>query len=83
MGAWGEPVRNLRMRLNAWAGLAGELLYPPEDPDYFDEELQDLVMRFQASQGLVADGIAGVRTQAVLDSVVAGPGTPLLTANTH
>jgi general secretion pathway protein A len=81
LGAWGEPVRNLRMRLNAWAGLQGELLFPPEDPDYFDEQLQDLVMRFQAQHGLVVDGIAGVRTQAVLDSVVAGPGTPLLTAN--
>jgi general secretion pathway protein A len=82
LGAWGEPVRNLRMRLNAWAGLAGERLFPPEDPDYFDEPLQDLVMRFQASHGLVVDGIAGARTQAVLDSVVAGPGTPLLTATT-
>jgi murein L,D-transpeptidase YcbB/YkuD len=37
-------------------------------------------MRFQATHGLAVDGIAGVRTQALLDSAVAGDGTPLLSA---
>jgi murein L,D-transpeptidase YcbB/YkuD len=50
------------------------------DPEYFDEELQDLVMRFQASNNLVVDGIAGVRTQALLDAAVAAADTPLLSA---
>jgi general secretion pathway protein A len=77
VGAWGEPVRNLRMRLNAWAGIADDL---QPTPDYFDEELRELVMRFQANHGIVVDGIAGVRTQALLDSAVAGEGTPLLSA---
>ena len=42
--------------------------------------LHDLVVRFQADHGLVVDGIAGAHTQAVLDAVLAGPGTPLLSA---
>jgi general secretion pathway protein A len=77
MGSWGEPVRNLRMRLYAWAGVTDDLL---PLPDYFDEDLREMVMRFQASHGIVVDGIAGVRTQALLDSAVAGEGTPLLSA---
>jgi general secretion pathway protein A len=77
LGAWGEPVLNLRARLNRWAGITGGDVL---DPEYFDEELQDLVMRFQASNNLVVDGIAGVRTQALLDAAVAGADTPLLSA---
>jgi len=76
LGTWGEPVLNLRARLNAWAGLSAEAA----DPEYFDEALQDLVMRFQSSNDLVVDGIAGVRTQALLDAAVAEAGTPLLSA---
>jgi general secretion pathway protein A len=75
VGAWGEPVRNLRTRLNAWAGIVDAGTF---EPDYFDEELRELVMRFQAHHGISVDGIAGVRTQALLDSAVAGEGTPLL-----
>ncbi|HWL63258.1 MAG TPA: AAA family ATPase [Steroidobacteraceae bacterium] len=77
LGTWGEPVLNLRARLNAWAGVTVETV---ADPEYFDEALQDLVMRFQSSNDLVVDGIAGVRTQALLDAAVADAGTPLLSA---
>jgi len=80
VGMWGETVRNLRIRLDAWAGRAGELIGPVDEPDYFDEQLQQRVMDFQSRHGLSVDGIAGTRTQAVLDAVTAGPGTPLLTA---
>jgi general secretion pathway protein A len=80
LGMWGETVRNLRIRLNAWAGRRGEPLLLPDDPDFFDEELELRVMDFQQRHGLVVDGIAGARTQAVLDAMVPGPDTPLLTA---
>ena len=80
IGMWGEPVRNLRRRLDAWAARAGEPVTPAPEPEFFDELLLQQVMAFQSSHGLVVDGIAGARTQAVLDAVVAGPGTPLLTA---
>jgi hypothetical protein len=76
LGMWGEPVLNLRTRLNAWAGLTADAA---PLPDYFDEPLQQLVTRFQAANGLAVDGIAGARTQALLDAAVAGAGTPLLT----
>ena len=77
-GMWGEPVRNLRMRLNNWAGIT--LDQSASATDYFDESLQELVMRFQANNGLTVDGIAGARTQALLDAAVASAGTPLLSA---
>jgi general secretion pathway protein A len=77
LGAWGEPVVNLRARLNAWAGTTDDAVV---DVDYFDEALQQLVMQFQAGNELVVDGIAGVRTQALLDAAVPGAGTPLLSA---
>jgi general secretion pathway protein A len=75
-GMRGEPVRALRGRLRQWAGL------PPEaSPDeFFDAGLRELVLQFQRRNGLAADGIAGVRTQALLDSAVATADTPLLSA---
>ena len=76
LGTQGEPVRVLRQRLSQWAGR------PPETDvsDVFDESLRDLVMQFQRRSGLVADGIAGTRTQALLDASVASTDSPLLSA---
>jgi general secretion pathway protein A len=76
LGTQGEPVRVLRLRLSQWAGR------PPETDvsDVFDESLRDLVMQFQRRSGLVADGIAGTRTQALLDASVASTDSPLLSA---
>ena len=76
LGAQGEPVRVLRQRLRQWAG------QPPEaDPsDIFDESLRGLVVQFQRRTGLTADGIAGTRTQALLDAALASKDSPLLSA---
>jgi general secretion pathway protein A len=76
LGTQGEPVRVLRQRLSQWAGR------PPETDvsDVFDESLRDLVMQFQRRSGLIADGIAGTHTQALLDASVAGTDSPLLSA---
>jgi general secretion pathway protein A len=75
MGNQGEPVRLLRTRLRQWAGLPDA-----EGSDLFDEDLRGLVMQFQRRNGLTADGIAGTRTQALLDAALATTDSPLLSA---
>jgi general secretion pathway protein A len=75
-GMRGEPVATLRQRLQQLAGIpaaAGEA-------DVFDEPLRQLVLQFQRGNGLIADGVAGVRTQALLDSKLPLPDSPLLAA---
>ncbi len=76
LGSEGEPVHALRQRLRQWAGL------PPDtaSPDEFDESLQSLVLQFQRRNGLATDGVAGTRTQALLDAAFPSTGTPLLNA---
>ncbi len=76
MGNEGEAVRVLRTRLRQWAGLPAQ----NESPDVFDEDLRNLVMQFQRRNGLAADGIAGTRTQALLDAPLATTDSPLLSA---
>jgi general secretion pathway protein A len=76
VGTQGEPVRVLRQRLRQWAGQPPEV----ESSDVFDESLRDLVIQFQRRSGLVADGIAGTRTQALLDAALASKDSPLLSA---
>jgi general secretion pathway protein A len=76
LGNQGEPVRVLRQRLRQWAGQPAEV----EPSDVFDESLRDLIIQFQRRSGLVADGIAGTRTQALLDAALASTDSPLLSA---
>jgi general secretion pathway protein A len=76
LGMSGEPVQALRQRLERWAGV----LPDPLSTDVFDDSLRELVLQFQRGNGLVADGVAGARTQALLDARFASVGTPLLTA---
>jgi general secretion pathway protein A len=76
LGNQGEPVRVLRQRLRQWAGQPAEV----ESSDVFDESLRDLIIQFQRRTGLVADGIAGTRTQALLDAALASAESPLLSA---
>ena len=75
LGMKGEPVRQLRARLASWQG-------QPVDKGgsaYYDESLQTRVRQFQQRNGLPADGIAGLQTQAMLDAALPQPGTPVLT----
>ena len=76
LGMSGEPVQTLRLRLQQWAGMPSE----PMPSDTFDDSLRELVLQFQRGNGLIADGVAGARTQALLDARFASVGTPLLTA---
>jgi general secretion pathway protein A len=76
VGTQGEPVRVLRQRLRQWAGQPQDV----DASDVFDESLRDLVVQFQRRSGLTADGIAGTRTQALLDAALASADSPLLSA---
>jgi general secretion pathway protein A len=74
VGMRGDEVRWLRQSLQRLSGAA------PDAPasDVFDAELSKQVMEFQRRNQLAVDGIAGVQTQIVLASAVAGSDTPLL-----
>jgi general secretion pathway protein A len=76
MGMRGDEVRWLRESLERVQGVtAGQAV-----SDVFDTELSQLVMEFQRQHRLAVDGIAGIQTQIVLASAVAGPDSPLLSA---
>jgi general secretion pathway protein A len=76
LGMRGEPVQALRRQLQQWAGAT-----PDAAPsDIFDESLRQLVLQFQRNNGLIADGVAGMRTQALLDTRFPSAGSPLLSA---
>jgi murein L,D-transpeptidase YcbB/YkuD len=70
----GAEVRWLRENVRAAQGL------PEVRPasDYYDEELTRLVQDFQRMHRLNADGVAGVQTQIVLDTVINPSGSPTL-----
>ncbi len=74
IGATGDDVRWLRQALEQVAGLP----LTPAGGDVFDTGLERLVEDFQRSRRLAVDGIAGVRTQLLLDSALAAAGTPTL-----
>ncbi|MCX7054415.1 MAG: peptidoglycan-binding protein, partial [Proteobacteria bacterium] len=73
-GMRGAEVRWLRDNLRAAQGL------PEARPvnDFYDEELTQLVQDFQRTHRLNADGVAGVQTQIVLDTVLNPSGSPTL-----
>jgi general secretion pathway protein A len=77
-GMRGAEVRWLRDNLRAAQGL------PEARPgsDYYDEDLTRLVQDFQRSHRLNADGVAGVQTQIVLDTVLNPSGSPTLGGTT-
>ena len=78
VGMRGDEVRWLRQSLQSLQGSAGARA---PVSDVFGTELSHLVMDFQRQHRLVVDGIAGVQTQMVLASAVAGSDSPLLSAN--
>jgi general secretion pathway protein A len=76
VGMRGDEVRWLRQSLDQVQGVtAGQPV-----SDVFDAELSHVVMVFQRQHRLAVDGIAGIQTQIVLASAVAGPDSPLLSA---
>jgi general secretion pathway protein A len=75
-GMRGAEVRWLRENLRAVQGL------PAAQPasDFYDDDLTRLVQDFQRQHRLNADGVAGVQTQIVLDTVLNPAGSPTLAA---
>jgi general secretion pathway protein A len=73
-GMRGAAVAALRQRLQQVAGA----LPAAEEAEVFDEPLRQMVLQFQRGNGLIADGVAGARTQALLDSKLPASDTPLL-----
>ena len=73
-GMRGAEVRWLRENLRAAQGL------PEARPasDFYDEDLTRLVQDFQRTHRLNADGVAGVQTQIVLDTILNPSGSPTL-----
>jgi general secretion pathway protein A len=73
-GMRGPEVRWLRDNLRAAQGL------PEARPgsNLYDEDLTRLVQDFQRAHRLNADGVAGVQTQIVLDTVLNPSGSPTL-----
>ena len=75
-GMQGDGVRWLRHSLNSLQGKAGESV----SSDFYDDELTRMVEDFQRQHRLNVDGIAGVQTQIVLDTLNNPAGAPLLMA---
>lgn len=75
-GMQGDGVRWLRQSLNTAEGRANE----GTPSDYYDQELVKRVEDFQRQHRLNVDGVAGVQTQIVLDTLSNSAGTPLLMA---
>jgi general secretion pathway protein A len=72
-GARGADVRWLRESLRSVQGL------PPGAPrDVYDAELTQLVQDFQRQHRLAIDGVAGVQTQIVLDTLLNATGSPTI-----
>jgi general secretion pathway protein A len=75
-GMQGAGVRWLRDSLNTAHGRSKV----DNSSDYYDEELVRMVEEFQRQHRLNVDGIAGVQTQIVLDTLNNTGGAPLLIA---
>jgi general secretion pathway protein A len=73
-GMQGDGVRWLRHSLNSLQGKAGESV----SSDFYDDELTRMVEDFQRQHRLNVDGVAGVQTQIVLDTLNNPAGAPLL-----
>jgi general secretion pathway protein A len=74
VGMSGDEVRWLRRSLKALQGAAVD----PDQGDQFDADLAKQVEDFQREHRLNVDGIAGIRTQMVLETALADPDSPLL-----
>jgi general secretion pathway protein A len=77
-GMQGDGVRWLRQSLNTAQGRASA----GKPSDVYDQELVRMVEDFQRQHRLNVDGIAGVQTQIVLDTLNNSAGAPLLMAQT-
>src|SRR5699024_1804609 len=80
-GMFGNPVVWLRRRLTLVAGSKWDSRMGPESP-FFDDTLEARVRNFQLMHGLKPDGIAGPRTQIMLNALAPEPSIPTLAVET-
>jgi len=73
----GDGVRWLRRSLNTIQGRTDA-----PSGDYYDQELVRMVEDFQRQHRLNVDGVAGVQTQIVIDTLSSNDGSPQLLAQT-
>jgi general secretion pathway protein A len=76
VGMQGSEIVSLRRSLETLRGTVKQ--DPMATDDYYDEELARHVETFQREHRLTVDGIAGVQTQIVLDSIVNAGNAPRL-----
>ena len=76
-GMQNENVRWLRQSL---AALDSNYQPQPADSDFFDDGLRQQLIAFQRQHRLEADGLAGQKTQIIINSLLAVDGTPRLSA---
>jgi general secretion pathway protein A len=74
-GMRGADVKWLRESLRSAQGLPAAAA-----SDAYDEDLTRLVQDFQRQHRLTVDGVAGVQTQIVLDTVIGATGSPTIVA---
>ena len=77
-GMQNEDVRWLRQSL---ASLNSNFQAEAGTPNLFDSELEAEVASFQRKHRLEADGLAGQKTQIIINSLLAVDGTPRLTSH--
>ncbi|MBC7982946.1 MAG: peptidoglycan-binding protein [Candidatus Obscuribacterales bacterium] len=78
IGMRGDEVRSLRQRLNSLVGSASDADAAQADADLYDATLAKRIEQFQREHRLSVDGIAGLQTQIVLDSLLNPTGAPRL-----
>jgi general secretion pathway protein A len=78
VGMRGDEVRWLRTSLDTLQGRKPQGAVR----DVYDDDLVRLVEDFQRQHRLTVDGIAGIQTQIVLDSLVSAPDAPVLLPGT-
>ena len=76
-GARGENVRWLRQSL---ASLNGDSQPSAQYADVYDADLEQQVIAFQRQHRLEADGLAGQKTQIIINSLLAPDDTPRLSS---
>jgi len=74
-GMKNDNVRWLRQSL---AALDESYAPQPADSDLFDDELQQQLMAFQRRHRLETDGLAGQKTQIIINTLLSPKNTPRL-----
>ncbi len=77
-GMRNENVRWLRQSL---AAINSDYTPAAGNPDMFDAGLEQQLIEFQRQHRLEADGLAGQKTQIIINSLLALDGTPRLSSN--